>query len=679
MRVQETDSRNGIPPLDPFAAPSALRRARPERGGLGSPVGGRWSGRRHDPARAAAGLWCPRWTGRSRPKDSREVGTAIGRSLHPLPITCGLTVTFSLLDSRYLRRAAQRGSGEAMAHLGHLYMNGWGVPRDPAEAVRWFRQGVEKRSPSAQVGLGYALFEGLGTERDINAAFELFKQARGSSPWLLARPVPSESQTCASSAEHAQAAEAGHPEAHYMIGVFKLQALGPDGSSSPDKALLHFQLAAQTGHLLAAYNAAGMLLDGKGGPRNCEAAVELLKVRGCLALPWTCRLGILTAPVAAAGCIGEGPLDHAPRGGPRGLPGRQTRRRSLGVPPGCRDGLRGGDMSRGHPPFVYMPARVRGAPRLRLHCRWQSRTPPGSSRRASVRTAQGRPRWQPATTSARPDRGIRAPWSQSETPGTPVRVHRARTMPGRPKRTVTPGRAGQRSATSAWPLCTSWALGCLETSICPRGTTTWPQPPPRRAAVSSDGLIPVSTLLWTDAANSGSPQEARFPALVARVVLLLHRAFAALAPTGFVQLAESQAHRWIDATPAAVRNHKARIRRSPVTRCRPPDPRELRVPLAQAALRGLLNPFGGPRAGQGEGWADDLTLGKSRRFAEEDEPDLLSSRHLRRLFLSQGRIWPSPSRGPPNLIAAPRSPTRKSVAPPEVPRPCCGMSPRPCS
>lgn len=104
-------------------------------------------------------------------------------------------------------RAAAGGSGDAMAHIGHLYMNGWGVPRDPSAAVHWFERGVEKKSASAYVGLGYALLEGQGKARDVGHAGRLFTKA----------------------------AEAGHPEAHYALGVLRLNGWMDGGGQEPER------------------------------------------------------------------------------------------------------------------------------------------------------------------------------------------------------------------------------------------------------------------------------------------------------------------------------------------------------------------------------------------------------------------------------------------------------------
>ena len=45
---------------------------------------------------------------------------------------------------RWLRRAAEQGNAAAQANLGRMYANGQGVPKDYAEAARWYRKAAEQ-------------------------------------------------------------------------------------------------------------------------------------------------------------------------------------------------------------------------------------------------------------------------------------------------------------------------------------------------------------------------------------------------------------------------------------------------------------------------------------------------------------------------------------------------------
>lgn len=65
-----------------------------------------------------------------------------------------------------------------MAHLGHMYANGLGVPADNETAIEYFTDaGAESGHPSAIFGLGYMHLSGYGVEKDLKKAFQFFGAA----------------------------------------------------------------------------------------------------------------------------------------------------------------------------------------------------------------------------------------------------------------------------------------------------------------------------------------------------------------------------------------------------------------------------------------------------------------------------------------------------------------------
>ena len=58
---------------------------------------------------------------------------------------------------------AGQGDADAQYNLGLMYKNGWGVPQDDKEAVRWYTLASEQEHAKAQYNLGvmYALGEGV--------------------------------------------------------------------------------------------------------------------------------------------------------------------------------------------------------------------------------------------------------------------------------------------------------------------------------------------------------------------------------------------------------------------------------------------------------------------------------------------------------------------------------------
>lgn len=64
-----------------------------------------------------------------------------------------------------------------MAHLGHMYASGEGVPQDNDTARQYFQAAAEAGNPSGQFGLGYMHLTGRGLQQDYRAAFKLFQRA----------------------------------------------------------------------------------------------------------------------------------------------------------------------------------------------------------------------------------------------------------------------------------------------------------------------------------------------------------------------------------------------------------------------------------------------------------------------------------------------------------------------
>ena len=62
--------------------------------------------------------------------------------------------------------------------LGRLYANGEGVPKDYAEAVKWYRKSAEQNNPSAQLYLGVMYANGEGVPEDDAQGGEVVSQGR---------------------------------------------------------------------------------------------------------------------------------------------------------------------------------------------------------------------------------------------------------------------------------------------------------------------------------------------------------------------------------------------------------------------------------------------------------------------------------------------------------------------
>ncbi|MDC0305257.1 sel1 repeat family protein [bacterium] len=58
-----------------------------------------------------------------------------------------------------------------------IYANGNGVPKDYAEAVKWYRKAAEQGDASAQVNLGWMYDKGKGVPQDYAKAYMFYNLA----------------------------------------------------------------------------------------------------------------------------------------------------------------------------------------------------------------------------------------------------------------------------------------------------------------------------------------------------------------------------------------------------------------------------------------------------------------------------------------------------------------------
>jgi hypothetical protein len=79
--------------------------------------------------------------------------------------------------AKWYRKAAEQGVPEAQANLGRMQANGQGVPRNYGEAVEWYQKAADQGNAKAQNGLGVMYHNGFGVERDDAEAMKWFRKA----------------------------------------------------------------------------------------------------------------------------------------------------------------------------------------------------------------------------------------------------------------------------------------------------------------------------------------------------------------------------------------------------------------------------------------------------------------------------------------------------------------------
>ena len=72
--------------------------------------------------------------------------------------------------AKWYRLAADQGYAVAQNNLGFMYDTGQGVPQDYAEAMRWYRLAADQGHARAQANLGMMYEDGNGVPRDLVTA-----------------------------------------------------------------------------------------------------------------------------------------------------------------------------------------------------------------------------------------------------------------------------------------------------------------------------------------------------------------------------------------------------------------------------------------------------------------------------------------------------------------------------
>jgi TPR repeat protein len=145
--------------------------------------------------------------------------------------------------------AYQHGNAQAAAGLALLYVNGQGVPKDDAEAVRLFKIAADLGNAQGQNGLGYLFQQGRGGPKDDIEAARLFKLA----------------------------ADQGYPAAQENLG--RLYRAGRGGLPKDEaEAVRLFKLAADQGHAGGQASLGFAYLSGLAGLKDAREAVRLFKL-----------------------------------------------------------------------------------------------------------------------------------------------------------------------------------------------------------------------------------------------------------------------------------------------------------------------------------------------------------------------------------------------------------------
>ena len=141
------------------------------------------------------------------------------------------------------QKAAEKGDPQAHTLIGRLYAEGFGVPKDPALAARWYAKAGELGDHEGTFALGVLYATGEGVEKSFDNAAKLFEVA----------------------------AAKGHALANYNLALLFLKGTGKP--SNPYRAFGHMRYAAEQGIVAAQYDLGTLYTSGTGtDPNAFEAA-----------------------------------------------------------------------------------------------------------------------------------------------------------------------------------------------------------------------------------------------------------------------------------------------------------------------------------------------------------------------------------------------------------------------
>ena len=97
------------------------------------------------------------------------------KSVFSVLLLCFLLV--SCKEDKTIQGRAKAGDVVAQYNLGVMYDTGEGVPKDYAEAAKWYRKAAEQGHAVAQFNLGVMYADGEGVSKNDAEAVKWFRQA----------------------------------------------------------------------------------------------------------------------------------------------------------------------------------------------------------------------------------------------------------------------------------------------------------------------------------------------------------------------------------------------------------------------------------------------------------------------------------------------------------------------
>ena len=97
-----------------------------------------------------------------------------------LLLICSTMVFLAGCDEPTIRSKAEAGDTNLQYNLGVMYAEGKALPKDSAEAVKWFRMAAKLGLAEAQTYLGFMYENGEGVAKDSAEAVKWYRKAAAS-------------------------------------------------------------------------------------------------------------------------------------------------------------------------------------------------------------------------------------------------------------------------------------------------------------------------------------------------------------------------------------------------------------------------------------------------------------------------------------------------------------------
>jgi TPR repeat protein len=183
-----------------------------------------------------------------------------------------------------LKARADQGDAQAQFNLGLMYATGEGVPKDAAEAVKWYRLAADQNHPRAQFNLGLLYATGEGVPKDTAEAVKWYRKAADQGDaWAQSNlglmyadgdGVPKDAAEAVK--WYRMAADQGHAQSQFNLGL--MYATGEGVPKDAAEAVKWYRKGADQGHALAQCDLGLRYANGEGVTKDAAEAVKWLRL-----------------------------------------------------------------------------------------------------------------------------------------------------------------------------------------------------------------------------------------------------------------------------------------------------------------------------------------------------------------------------------------------------------------